>query len=103
MMSQADEQLQQFSNHHTVGEETVEESTYVQPTQTRTRKSKKVRKSPGSGKKLGAGGETGATGVAVVAEVETELITLERIDNQKNQLFASCYFKRASVDEETGA
>ena len=73
----------------------------MQPTQTRTRKSKKVRQSPsGSGKKqLGAG----ETGVAVVAEVETELITLERIDNQKNQLFTSCYFKRASVDEETGA
>ena len=101
-MMQADEQLQQYSNHHTAGEETVEESAYVQPTQTRTRKSKKVRQSPGSGKKLGAG-ETGATGVAVVAEVETELITLERIDNQKNQLLVSCYFKRASVDEETGA
>ena len=99
-MMQADEQLQQYSNHHTAGVETVEEN--VQPTQTRTRKSKKVRQSPGSGKKLGAG-ETGATGVAVVAEVETELITLERIDNQKNQLLVSCYFKRASVDEETGA
>lgn len=38
----------------------------------------------------------------MVAEVETELVTLERIDSQKKQLMATCYFRKATVDDETG-
>ena len=34
--------------------------------------------------------------------VETEMVTLERIDNQKNHLLKNCYFKKVCTDEESG-
>jgi len=58
-------------------------------TSTRTRKSNKKTVADKS-----EGLRQGSAPLLFGEAVDTEMVTLERIDNQKNQLMNSCYFKK---------